>query len=436
MRLLPSLTLLAACLAAHAQPAADTYVPTAECEASRQAFSDTRLGIFIHWGLYAIYGQGEWYMQNAGIDRHEYAKAADAFYPHRFDADKWAEAIKDAGAGYITLTSRHHDGFSLWRSDASNYNSYDATPFHRDIVGELAEACHKQNLRLHLYYSLLDWSRDDYPMGRTGRHVGKDSARADWASYRAFMDSQLTELLTRYGPIGAIWFDGMWDHDSDATPFDWQLASQYALIHRLQPACLVGNNHHIGVLPGEDIQIFERDLPGENKAGFVDKAAKVSPLPLETCQTMNGMWGYKVADTAYKTADELIALLASTAGRGANLLLNIGPQPNGELPEAALDRLKALGSWMRIYGETIRRTHAGPLPPSDWGATTQRADTTFVHILDRQTRELALPRNVKVRYASDYATGAKLPVKRTKTASIIALPPHDTQPDYVISIKN
>lgn len=182
------------------------------------------------------------------------------------------------------------------------------------------------------------------------------------------MNNQLTELITKYSPDG-IWFDGMWDHDDS---FNWELDKQYALIHKLNPACLIGNNHHKTPKPGEDIQIFERDLPGENTAGLSGQSVSTQ-LPLETCQTMNGMWGYKIIDQNYKSAHTLIQYLVGAAGKGANLLLNIGPQPNGELPAAALSRLKEIGSWLQKYGETIYGTTAGDVPTKPWGVTTQKA---------------------------------------------------------------
>ena len=265
--------------------------PTSENLQSRQEFADSKFGVFIHWGIYSMFAQGEWYLQNFPIDKTEYAKAADAFYPHRFDAKAWVSAIKDAGAKYICFTSRHHDSFSMWDTEQSDYNIVDATPFGRDVIKELADECHKQGIRLHFYYSHLDWARDEYPLGRTGQKViGRNRDNENWPAYYEFMNKQLTDLLTKYGKIGAIWFDGKWDRDQDTIPFNWQLDEQYAMIHRLQPACLIGNNHHEAPFPGEDIQIFERDLPGENKAGL--SGQEVSRLPLETCQTMNGMWGY------------------------------------------------------------------------------------------------------------------------------------------------
>ena len=235
-------------------------------------------------------------MNTDNIDCHEYAKAASGFYPSRFNAQEWVAAIKASGAKYICITSRHHDGFSMFDTKYSDYDIVDATPFKRDVIKELAEECRKQGIRLHLYYSHLDWTREDYyPLGRTGHGTGRTS-HGEWATYYQFMNHQLTELLTNYGPIGAIWFDGMWDQPDG---FDWKLEEQYKLIHQLQPACLIGNNHHKTPYPGEDFQMFERDLPGENKAGLSGQS--VSALPLETCETMNGMWGYKIKDQNYKS---------------------------------------------------------------------------------------------------------------------------------------
>ena len=141
------------------------------------------------------------------------------------------------------------------------YNIVDATPFGRDVLKELADECEKQGITLNFYYSHIDWTREDYPAGRTGLKTGKNPAKADWPHYYKFMNNQLTELLTNYGKVGAIWFDGLWDHDMDSVPFDWQLEEQYDLIHRLQPSTLVANNHHCDIIEGEDIQLFERDLP-------------------------------------------------------------------------------------------------------------------------------------------------------------------------------
>lgn len=409
------------------------YVPTAENLKARQEFADSKLGVFIHWGIYSMFAQGEWYMTNANVDNKEYAKAASAFYPIGFNAKEWVSAIRAAGARYICFTSRHHDGFSMWNTEQSDYNIVDATPFGRDVIKELSDECHRQGIKLHLYYSHIDWTRDDYPAGWTGRGTGKDPDNENWPSYYAFMNRQLTELLTRYGEIGAIWFDGWWDHGNDSVPFDWQLEEQYELIHHLQPACLVGNNHHQTPIEGEDIQIFERDLPGENKAGMSGQA--VSRLPLETCQTMNGMWGYKIIDQNYKSTDTLIRYLVSASGKGANLLLNVGPQPNGKIPSAALDRLQAIGEWTSRYGETIYGTVAGDVPVQEWGVTTRKGNRLFVHIFDHKEKELHLPLQGKVKKAFVYDTKQMLKTKRTEEGVSIFFEEIPSGTDYVVELE-
>ena len=173
------------------------YIPTEENLASRKEFADSKLGIFIHWGPSSIFGQGEWYLYNGKLNFQEYKKAADAFYPHRFNAQKWVAAIKDSGAKYITFVSRHHDGFSMWDTDCSDFDIVDATPYRRDIIKDLARECHRQGIRLHFYYSHLDWGRGDYPLSDNisdNNHLitGKDPIDGRWDNYYRFMNSQLT----------------------------------------------------------------------------------------------------------------------------------------------------------------------------------------------------------------------------------------------------
>lgn len=363
------------------------YRPTEEILKAREEFRDKKFGIFIHWGVYSMLAQGEWALHSRGLHVDEYDKLPAGFYPSRFNAAEWVAAIKASGAKYICFTTRHHDGFSMFGTEASEYNIVDATPFGRDVLKELADECRKQGIGLHLYYSHIDWYRPDYPLGRTGHETGRELA-PDWDGYYAFMEQQLRELLTNYGPIGAVWFDGLWDKDGQPG-FDWGLEEQYRLIHELQPSCLVANNHHITPYPGEDIQIFERDLPGQNTAGL--SGQDVSALPLETCQTMNGMWGYKIQDRDYKSVEELVHLLVRAAGMNGNLLLNIGPRPDGCLPEQALERLAGIGRWMSVYGESLYGTRGGSIPPHDWGVTTEKDGKMFVHILDLDDRALFLP---------------------------------------------
>lgn len=413
---------------------AGAYAPSAEVKQSQQEFAADGFGIFLHWGIYSMFGQGEWYL-NYGPNAEEYAKAARGFYPADFDAAKWVADIKRSGARYITFTSRHHDGFSMWHTAQSPYNIVDATPYGRDIIAELSKECERQGIALHLYYSHLDWTRPDYPWGRTGHTTGRDSTATDWPKYYDFMNSQLTELLTNYGKIRAIWFDGWWDHDSDSVPFDWQLKPQYDLIHRLQPSCMVANNHHQSPFEGEDIQIFERDLPGENSAGL--SGQEVSHLPLETCNTMNGMWGYKIMDQNYKSARTLIQYLVKARGMGANLLLNIGPQPSGALPATAIERLHEIGRWMDTYAPTIYGVTAGDFPALEWGTSTRKDNKLYIHVLNASSPDIIVPTSHKVKSAKLFATKSKIKFTNNKGNSGITLHLDSipTDIDYVVELE-
>lgn len=412
--------------------ATEVYKPSKEIIEAQKRFSDNRFGVFIHWGLYSMFGQGEWYL-NYGPLAEEYAKSAKGFYPANFDAKAWVKAIKDAGAKYICFTSRHHDGFSMWHTAQSDYNIVDATPFKRDVIKELAQACREEGIILHLYYSHIDWTRPDYPSGRTGLTTGRDPQLRDWKSYYSFMNNQLRELLTNYGPIGAIWFDGWWDHDEDAEPFDWELPYQYKMIHELQPSCLIGNNHHQVPYPGEDIQIFERDLPGENTAGL--SGQEVTKLPLETCNTMNGMWGYRIKDQNYKTTTELIRYLVKAAGMGANLLLNVGPQPSGDIPAIALDRFKEIGCWMNKYGETYYATEAGDFPAQAWGTSTRKGEKLFIHVFDNDVDEILLPMTSKVKRAVAFDSREKVKYTVTPKGVVLTLPSRDKDTiDFIVEL--
>lgn len=414
---------------AQAQSSEYSYTPTPENIQARQEFQDNKFGIFLHWGIYSMTAQGEWYMTTNNLDWQEYAKLASGFYPSKFNAAEWVSAIKASGAKYICITSRHHDGFSMFHTKQSDYNIVDATPFKRDILKELAEECQKQDIKLHFYYSHLDWRRADYPVSNTGRGTGRPKGQSNWNSYYQFMNNQLTELLTNYGPVRAIWFDGMWDQPAN---FNWQLPEQYTLIHKLQPGCLIGNNHHLTPFTGEDIQIFERDLPGENKAGYSGQG--VSALPLETCETMNGMWGYKIEDQKYKSSKELIHYLVRAAGKNANLLMNIGPQPNGELPAVAVERMKEMGKWMNIYGETVYGTRGGDVAPHTWGVSTRKGDRLFIHILDLQDNGLYVPLKAKVKKAIQFTDKTPVTFTQDKDGIFLKLNKAPDDIDYVIEL--
>jgi alpha-L-fucosidase len=386
--------------------------------AARQWFQDAKFGLFIHWGVYSLLGQGEWVMQNRKITVPEYEWLATTFNPTKFDARAWVDLAKAAGVRYITITSRHHDGFSMFKTAATPYNIVDWTPFHRDPLKELADECRRQGIKLFFYYSQLDWHHPDYwPRGGTGLDAGRPKS-GEWSRYLDFMDRQLTELLTNYGPLGGIWFDGMWDKPDT----DWRLPQTYALIHRLQPAALIVPNHHKAPLPGEDVQTFEQDLPGTNTAGF--NTTEIGALPTETSLTMNGAWGFNITDRNYKSVPSLISTLVRAAGAGGNLLLNVGPRPDGTIQPDFVERLRDIGKWLATYGRSIYQTRAGPVAPRPWGATTRRGDTVFVHVLSWPDRALALPTvGAHVRRASMLSGGEAVSFAETPAGITLTLPP-------------
>jgi alpha-L-fucosidase len=288
----------------------------------------------------------------------------------------------------------------------------------------LAEACRKEGIKLFFYHSHLDWHHPDYfPRGRTGRFAGRDE-KGDFNRYLDYMDTQLEELLTGYGDVGGIWFDGWWDRP-DA---EWRLGKTYRRIHDLQPAALVGNNHHRMPFPGEDFQMFEKDLPGHNTTGF-NEQSEIGQLPFEMCDTINNSWGFNKNDGSYKSTKQIVHLLVKAAGYDANLLLNVGPRPDGTIQPEFVKRLAEVGEWLKAKGETIYGTRGGPLPPRPWGVTTQKGNRVFVHVLDWKDAVLALPRPVKPVKAATYFGTAK-PVRFTveKDAVVLRLDPATLDP--------
>jgi alpha-L-fucosidase len=378
--------------------AAGDYVPASENLKARAWFEQARFGLFIHWGVYAVRGEGEWVMQEKRLTIPEYERdLPPQFNPLRYDPAEWVAMAKAAGMRYITITAKHHDGFAMYDSKASDYNVVARTPYGRDVLKALAQECERQGIKLFFYYSQLDWHHPDYfPRGQTGLFAGR-AERGDFNRYLDYMDAQLSELLTGYGPLAGIWFDGWWDKPEA----EWRVEQTYASIHKLQPQALVGSNHHRRPLPGEDFQMFEKDLPGHNTAGWNDKA-EIGSLPLEMCDTINNSWGYNKTDGSYKSTKQLVQLLVKAAGYDANLLLNVGPRPDGTIPAEFVARLKEVGAWLAQNGATIYGTRGGPLPPRPWGVTTQRGDAVYLHILDWSDATLAVPRPPRAVRAARY----------------------------------
>jgi alpha-L-fucosidase len=382
------------------------YQPTPENLKNREWFQQAKFGLFIHWGVYSVLGDGEWVMNNQQIPIKTYEKLPAFFNPTDFDAKAWVKMAKDAGMKYITITSKHHDGFAMWDSKVSDFTIAKKSPYGKDVLKMLADECHREGIKLFFYHSQLDWHHPDYfPRGFTGGEYTGREEKGDMNKYLDYMDAQLTELLTNYGEIAGIWFDGMWDK-KDA---EWRLGKTYTLIHQLQPGALVGSNHHRPPYEGEDFQMFEKDLPGHNTTGFAPEQ-QIGTLPRETCETINNSWGFNLKDDRHKSKKELIQYLVKAAGYDANFLLNVGPMPNGKIQPEHQELLKQMGEWLEINGETIYGTRGGPLTARDWGVTTQRGTKVYLHILKWFDDSLIIPSwGKKIRSAKIFSD--KTPVK-------------------------
>jgi len=394
------------------------YTPSPENLKAREWFKDAKFGMFIHWGVYSVLGDGEWVMNTQRIDKQTYQKLPAFFNPIDYNPGEWVALAKAAGMKYITITSKHHDGFAMFDSKLTDWDIVDRTPYKKDVLRMLADECKKAGIKLFFYHSHLDWFQENYyPRGNTGQTSGRPNS-GEWYKYLDFMDGQLRELLTNYGEIGGIWFDGHWDKKDS----DWRLDRTYSLIHSLQPACLIGNNHHLAPIPGEDFQMFEKDLPGLKTTGF-NPEQSVGNLPLETCETMNNSWGFNLQDKNYKPARNLIQYLVKAAGYNSNFLLNVGPMPNGRIQSEFIGALKEMGAWMEKNGETIYGTRGGPVSAKAWGVTTQKGNRVYVHILNPEDNNLLIPDfGKKVRSITLYSTGAKLKYKQDAFGIAVTIP--------------
>lgn len=357
---------------------------------AREEFSAMRFGVFIHFGLYAPYAQGEWYLFNSRLDEGAYSRMLYGFCPSKFDAKEWVRIVKASGAKYITITSRHHEGFSLWPTKVDDGYNIANTPFKRDILGELAAACKEEGIQLNFYYSLMDWHRLDYPEGSCTRAIrgraGK--CRNDYPAYKKFMLGQIAELL-KYEP-GNIWFDGEWDHPKE---FDWEYDEIYDLIHSAK--VLVANNNHKALRPKEDIQLFERDLPGENESGY-SKGQEVEKFaPLEQCDVIQkNVWGYKIGEEKFRSPEEICSMVVRSSAKNSNMLMNIGPDGSGRFPEKAVSSMLKAGEWFKVYGDKIYATKGcGLIKNADGSeiAKVRKGDKEFSFLLKANSFPQLLP---------------------------------------------
>jgi alpha-L-fucosidase len=333
---------------------------------------DARFGMFIHWGVYSvpagIYkgkevpGIGEWIMNTAQIPVQEYATFARQFNPQKFNADEWVTIAKQAGMKYIVITSKHHDGFCMWDSKVTHYDVVEFSPFGRDVLKALSEACAKQGIRLGFYHSIMDWHNPD--------------ARGEnFPKYREeYLKPQLKELVKNYDNIGILWFDGEWIDEWT----EEQGKDLYAYVRSLKPDIIINNRVGKGRMGMEGMNKGEGYV-GDFGTPEQDILSNKSDLDWETCMTMNDTWGYKKNDHNWKPVKELIDNLVDIASKGGNYLLNVGPTDEGLIPQPSIDRLKAVGRWLDINGEAIYGTRAFSYASEGSTRFTRSKDGRYVY---------------------------------------------------------
>jgi alpha-L-fucosidase len=418
-----AIALLLVSLAAGAQSSSK---PLPEAERTRW-FRDAKFGMFIHWGPYAVIGRHEWARHRFQIPQAEYDKFARAFNPVNFNADAWAGLAREAGVRYVVITSKHHDGFSIYRSKVSDYDM-EITPYAGDPFRLLADACRRQGLRFGFYHSIMDWHHPDYTPKRAWE-VADPRAGGNLPRFIDFMKEQLRELLTGYGEIAVVWFDGEWEHSIEEMRSD----EVYDFLRRLQPNTLI-NDRLYKRAPGNraDFGTPEQFVPA---TGVQDPSGK--PILWESCVTINAdSWGYNKYETEFKTERDLIRMLIEVVSKGGNLLLNVGPTPDGRIQDEFQTRLRAMGRWLKVNGEAIYETTASPFARLPFfGRATAKGSNLYLHVFQWPTGGVLRVPGLDNQALSARLLGqptAKLALRREGADVLITLPA--AAPDEIASV--
>jgi alpha-L-fucosidase len=406
-------------------------------DARMKWFREARFGLFIHWGVYSVpAGEwkdkknfGEWFLEETRMPVSQYEKFAQQFNPVKFDAKEWVRIAKDAGMKYIVITSKHHDGFGMFRSELTDW-CIKSTPFQRDPLKELADACKEAGIQLCFYHSIMDWHHPDWGTRRPWNDKAPKTP-PDMDRYTQYMKGQLKELLTRYGPIGILWFDGEWEG-----PWTHERGVDlYQYVRSLQPSLLVNNRvgkaragmsgMDKGGQRAGDYGTPEQEIPATGFGPGVD---------WESCMTMNNHWGYNKNDQNWKTSRVLIRNLIDCASKGGNYLLNVGPTSEGLIPQPGVERLTAMGKWMKTNGESIYGTSASPFAKLAFGKCTQKSGKLYLHIFDwPKDGRLVVPMANPVKKAYLLADAAKqLKSEKTEGGQVVIV--SGTAPDADASV--
>lgn len=401
---------------------------------------EARFGMFIHWGLYsipagiwkgkkAVKSPSEWLMFAFSIPKDEYAKLAPQFNPTGFNAKEWVGMAKNAGMKYMVITSKHHDGFCMYDSKLTKYDIVDATPFKRDVIAELAAACAEEGIRFGLYYSQLDWRYSQWPYYL--------NYMPNFKKYMEYMKGQLKEILSNYGPICSLFFDGDW-----LPQWNDELGREVkAGVRSIQPNVII--NNRLGKRSyGDQLKIATGKPHPLRPPTVGDYATPEQFIPTslpnfdwETCMTMNDSWGFKSFDNNWKSKQTLIRNIIDIVSKGGNYLLNVGPTSKGLFPDASVERLADIGAWMKTNGESIYGTTAGPVQNAPWGRSTRKPGKIFLHVFEWPKDALVvsgISENVKNAYL--LSDPARKPLSVSASGNNLAIKLPEKAPDEVASV--
>ncbi len=347
-------------------------------------FREARFGAFIHFGIYAIAGRGEWVQSAEKISKEKYRQYFDEFNPDSYDADEWAKVIKEAGMKYAVLTAKHHDGFCLFDSQLTDFKSTN-TSCKRDLIKEYIEALRRADLKVGIYYSLLDWDHPDYPAYGDRQHPMRynedfKNKSHDFDKYIAYFHGQVKELCTNYGKIDIMWFDfSYWEMKGEA----WKATELVKMIRELQPDIIIDNRLG-GNMELSHPEIYAGDFDGPEQCIPRDMVVNEQgqSLPWEVCMTLNNSWGYCGMDKAYKLPSFVIKCLVDCVSKNGNLLVNIGPDARGRIPKQSKTILSEVGDWLRDNGESIYGCGASEIENPQWGRFTQKENTLYAHLFN------------------------------------------------------
>lgn len=394
-------------------------------------YLNARFGMFIHWGLYAIPARGEWVRSTEEMPEGEYKPFAAQFNPTRFDAHEWAREAKQAGMEYVVLTAKHHDGFCLFDTKTTSWNVMN-TPLGRDVVREFVDAVRQEGLKVGLYYSLLDWHHPDFPHYGDWHHPARDDEKQgnegrDFSRYLDYMFEQVRELCTNYGKLDLLWFDFSYD---TMRAEKWKASELVSLVRSLQPNVIINNRLEVS---GEGFGSLAQGKPTSYHGDFITpermippaciRDIKGKPLAWESCITMNDSWGYTRTDGHWKSSGLLIQKLVECVSKGGNLLLNVGPNAQGEFPKESQQRLEEIGRWMNSHAQSIKGCWQSSLNKPEYGRYTQTAregkTVIYYHILEPSLTALPLAgiRRDSIERMRLLASGAEVKVSDSWTHS-------------------